>query len=97
MPNVIVKVPTTNSNVASVIGWIVTTKRKPDPSDPTKPPKRKVFVSDYDQASKNASGSMWVLTLVKREGPKIRRNVLHVTALDRRGRVIDSIIRTCKR
>jgi hypothetical protein len=97
MPQITVKLSNANGNIARVVGYIVTTKRKKDPVGGAPAPKRKTFISDYDQAALNPNTNEWVLTLQKIAGPRVRRNVLHVAAMDRRGRVIDSIIRKCKR
>lgn len=97
MPRITVKFTNPNGNIARVVGYIVTTKRKKDPAGGAPAPKRKNFITDFDQGVLNPNTNEWVLTLEKVVGPRVRRNVLHVAAMDRRGRVIDSIVRKCKR
>ncbi|MBL8866874.1 MAG: hypothetical protein KF873_11545 [Gemmataceae bacterium] len=92
MSTVVVKVPTDNAKIAEVHGWIVTVKKKTNGSGA----KRKIFVSDIDQAVQNRAGTYWILSLSKRSGQRIVKNILYITAVDRRGRVIDRLVRKCK-
>ena len=50
-------------------------------------------IVDVDTAVQDPLTNYWVLSLEKGAGQRIRRNFLYVVAFDRRGRMIDRMIR----
>ena len=91
MPIVTVKIPS-NYRIARVVGWIIAHKRKAAGGGA----KRKQIIADFDQAVQDPLTGYWVLSLDKPAGPRIRRNFLYLAVFDRRGRMIDRLVRKLK-
>ena len=90
MPIVTVRIPG-NNRTARIMGWIIAHKKKKAGNDAAT--KRKQVIVDVDTAVQDPLTNYWVLSLEKGAGQRIRRNFLYVVAFDRRGRMIDRMIR----